>query len=226
VAPGTDGTASLEWLLAGRVSHLLCVAEDVPDPLPPGVTMVALGIGDRREVLVGGSPALADLAEGARVAVATPRQRGLLLAHHPGLEPVDPDTVGVPVVRPLWMDPTLEAQGEILEWESWVPAPGQGIPVLLQTGPGLPPLISREAQDVLAAERGLARAFPGSLTCARGQTFADGIRLRALLLSPDGRQAVRGEEQGSRDEIEELVARLAATLRARGADRISGFPPS
>ncbi len=226
MAPGTDGVASLEWLLSGQVSHLLCVAEDVPNPVPPGVTMVAVGIGDRREVLVGGTGALADLAEGARVAVATPRQRALLLAHHPGLEPVDPETPGAPAIRPLWTDPTLEGQRELLEWESWVPAPGQGIPVLLHTGPGSSPLISREAQDVLAAERGLARAFPGSLTCARGQTFGDGIRLRALLLSPDGRQAVRGEEQGSRGEIEEVVARLAATLRARGADRIPGFLPS
>jgi porphobilinogen deaminase len=226
VAPETEGPASLAWLLSGQVSHLLCVAEDVPDPLPSGVTMAAVGIGDRREVLVGGVEALANLAEGACVAVATPRQRALLLAHHPGLEPVDPGTPGALAIRPLWTDSTLEGQGELLEWESWVPAPGQGIPVLLHTGPGSSSLISQEAQDVLTAERGLARAFPGSLTCARGQTFGDGIRLRALLLSPDGRQAVRGEEQGSRDRIEEVVARLAATLRARGADRIPGFLPS
>lgn len=198
---------------------LLCPGEDLPDPLPEGWVTHALGPGERREVLLGGDGGLVDLPEGTPVQVASPRHRALLRAHHPGLEAVGPGEGARHRLRPLWEDPSLEAQGEVLEWASWLPEPGQGIPVLLAPAASSSlPSPHPGATAALEGERALSRAFPGRVVCVRGLPFGPGIRFQALLLSPDGRRVVRGEEQGRLDQVPGIIARLVALLEARGAD--------
>jgi porphobilinogen deaminase len=182
--------------------------------------MTVLGVGDRREVLVEGAGTLADVPKDTRVGVSTARQRALLRAHHPRLVPVSQGRADGPVIRPLWPEPELEAHGEVLEWESWLPAPGQGIPVLLHTDSDTDIPSCPEAAAVLTGERALARRFPQVTTCVLGQAFGGGIRIRALLLSADGRRVVRGERQGVREDVGGVARDLAKLLIARGAHRL------
>lgn len=215
---GEEGApVPLEALLSGALPGLVTEAHHVPDPLPRGVEVVALGPGERRFALLGGG-ALGDLPPGTAVRVPDGRCEALLRAHHPTLRVADGNAGAGHAVVALWRDPGAAAAGELLERDSWLPRAGEGIPVLLhRTGaPGVPPG-DRATHAVLQAERSLARAFPGAVLCVRGQAFGIGLRLRALLLSPDGIRAVRGETQGPLDRAREVAVELAALLEARGA---------
>ena len=197
---GEEGfPATLEALLSGALPGVVTDAHHVPDPLPGGVAEVALGPGERRFALVGGG-ALADLPAGTPVRVPDTRCGALLRAHHPGLKVADGGSATRYAVVALWQNPGAAAAGELLERDSWLPRAGEGIPVLLhRTGaPGVPSG-DPPTEAVLRAERTLAGAFPGADLCVRGQAFGGGVRLQAVLLSPDGTRAVRGETQGPLD---------------------------
>ncbi|HSG46566.1 MAG TPA: hypothetical protein VLA43_02010 [Longimicrobiales bacterium] len=225
LAPGEEGgAASLDALLSGALPGIVTSAHRVPDPLSEELEWVALGPGDRRLALVGGgSPH--DLPADTTVTVPDERCRALLRAHHPRLRPVGPDGAARHAVVALWQHPGAEARGELLEQDSWLPRAGEGIPVLLRRagGPGLPEG-DPAAMAALRAERAVARAFPGAILCVRGQPFGARLRLQALILSPDGTRAVRGETQGPQDLAEDVARELADLLDARGARLFT--PPS
>lgn len=216
---------TLEALLSGSSPGIVTDAHRVPDPLPPGVEMVALGPGERRLVLAGGG-SLHDLPPGTAVGVPDERCKALLGALHPGLQAVGQGFPARHAVIPLWEKPGAEAQGELLERDSWLPRAGEGIPVLLHRSgsPGMPPA-DPAAAAVLRAERAVARAFPGSVLCVRGQPFRGGLRLQALLISRDGTRAVRGEAQGPLDRTEEVAGALQDLLEARGARLVAPDAP-
>lgn len=208
----------------------LVTAEDLPRDLKPGWRAIPLPGGDRREVLVGASAGLDALPPGERLKIPAGRGghrlRALLAGLYPELQAVDEDRrngSGIPAILPLWPDPTLEVRGEVLDPAAWLPAPGQGLPVVLCAPrvelPGLNP--DRAAGRVLACERALARLFGNSVLCCRTRSFGDGLRLSAVLLSPDGRQAVRGAASGPGSDPAGLAHRVGALLRRRGADLVT-----
>lgn len=207
----------LEDLLSGARTGITMSAHLVPDPLPGGVALTVLGPGDRRHVLTGGG-FLADLPAGTRVSVPDTRYAALLRALHGSLVPEVGFGGDGHAIVPLWRDPAAEGRGEFLERGSWLPGPGEGITVLLRPcgSPASEP-DDPLAAAVLAGERALAREFPGSLLSVRGQSFGGGIRFQALIVSPDGRRAVRGESQGSSDHPESVARELAGLLERRGA---------
>lgn len=209
---------------------VLTSAGELPAFPVPGLHERALGVADRRDVVLGAASPLASLGAGHAVAVQDLRTSTLLRAHHPTLEPVDDDDAqrspssdgeGTRIV-PVWLDPTVETRGELLDSGSWLPAAGQGIAVLLRPGPedrgGIPR--DPEATAVLALERGVAAAFPRVVTLVRGWTFGDWLGLDAVLLGRDGRRAVRGRVRGRGETTEQVSARMIALLRDRGADHL------
>lgn len=216
--------------IPGRGDVVLTTAEDLPREIPEDEEVIPLSVGDRREVLLGAPAALAQLPPGARIGIppgpGALRLHALIRALHPGLEPVDDGSHNGgrdPVVRPLWPDPALEVRGEVLDPAVWLPAPGQGIAVLrCAPGAGVPGVVADPAAaGILAAERELRSLFPDAVMCCRALAFGDGLRLSAVLLSPDGRQAVRGAASGPRSHAGEVAGRVADLLRHRGADRVA-----
>ena len=185
---------------------------------------------DRREVVLGARTPLASLRAGTEVVVRDLRAATILRAHHPTLRPVRcPDTDGVAPsdeegarIVPLWLDPSVETRGELLETGSWLPGAGQGIAVLLTPGTAVPdPIpVDAAATGVLALERRVAAAFPDAVTLVRGWTFGDWLGLDAVLLGRDGRRAVRGRLRGRRESTEQVAGRMIGLLHGRGADHL------
>jgi hydroxymethylbilane synthase len=110
-----------------------------------------------------------------------------------------------------------------------VPAPGQGIvAVEIRADDGqmrrmLASIDDCEASAALKTERALVAKLGGgcqtpigALATVSGRT----VGLVAVVASPDGRRSVRAEGQGSVDEPEQLGARVAVELIARGAQEI------
>lgn len=215
--PGVTEGLPLGALRSGIVPGLVVSGHLVPDPLPEDLALTVLGPGDRRRVLIGGG-ALGDLPAGARISVPDVRHAALLRALHPSLLPREGGDDAGHAIVPLWRDPTAEARGDLLDRDSWLPGPGEGIQVLVRRrGEDVPTSEDAPAAAVLAGERALAREFPGSLLSVRGQSFGAGIRFQALIVSSDGRRAVRGEAQGALARPEGVARELATLLERRGA---------
>jgi len=214
---GEGENVAIGDLLTGAVGAAVVHAADLPDPVPEGLRIIPVAQGDRREVLLGGGN-LGGLPDGTPVGVPTRRHGALLRALHPTLEPVGMSTEPAHRIVPVWTDPSVESRGEILERDSWLPGPGDGIPVLV-LGPGAPhgPNPDPAASAVLAAELAVGRRFPGALLSVRAQPFADRMRLQGNVVSLDGRRAVRGEVLGPLDRPAEVAAALSDLLERRGA---------
>jgi len=127
----------------------------------------------------------------------------------------------------------LTAGGDLpahpLDPELMVPAPGQGALAIEARAGGTAEVYCRTLDHLptaraVAAERAVVAAFGGDCTLplaawARPARLPDaGLRLTALLASPDGRRVARGDTTGERPE--ELARRCVAAVRAGGADAI------
>jgi hypothetical protein len=127
----------------------------------------------------------------------------------------------MPEVHPLWPDPGIEAEGELLDPASWLPAPGQGVAVLLYSPAaahhfaGVP--VDPRADAILRAERAVGDAFPFAVPLVRAQLFGEWFSVHALLLASEGGRAVRARVRGDRDDPVGVARRLVEVLTERGA---------
>ena len=127
-------------------------------------------------------------------------------------------------VRRLWLE---DAVTEWFDTETLVPAPGQGALAIQcrAEDEGAAHTLLLEIDDEAAratttAERAFLAALDAGCTApvgAHATVTGDGIHLRALVASVDGRDVVRVEGEG---EPEEVGARLAREALAAGAERI------
>lgn len=118
---------------------------------------------------------------------------------------------------------------EFLPPETSLPAMGQGAIGIecriddVQTNQWLKSLHDEPTALRVAAERAMNERLQGGCQVPiAGFAELDGgrLRLRGLVGSPDGRQIVRGEIQGSSTQARELGIALAEELLGNGADRI------
>lgn len=206
---------------------------------------------DARDVLVSEAAAtVAGLPRGARVLTGSLRRRAQLLARRPDLA-VEPLRGNVETRLRKWRQSGAEAvvlaaaglsrlglgAGQVpahpLEAEEMLPAPGQGILAVQvrRGGPAEPVCAALDhppSRAVARAERAVVAAFGGDCTLplaawARpaGPRELGGLRLAALLASPDGLDVARAElaaEPG--EEPEALAERCVARLREAGAERL------
>jgi hydroxymethylbilane synthase len=111
-----------------------------------------------------------------------------------------------------------------------IPAPGQGI-VAVEIRDGdeaarhaLAGIDDAEASSALRAERALVAALGGGCQTPIGalaSPIGSGeLELIAVVASPDGSRAVRGEARGPADQAHELGQRVASQLLEEGADLI------
>ena len=230
----------------GRADIAVHSAKDVPMRLPQGFCLAAIPPReDPRDCLVSNSSAtLEGLPSGSVVGTSSLRREAQLRERHPALQ-VKPlrgnlDTRLAKLDRGECQAIVLAAAGlkrlglatrirAMLEPEHSLPAPGQGALAIECREDRdalrrlLAPLDDFATSACVRAERALSRALSGDcqLPLAAYAVVNGGeIRLRGLVAKPDGSKVVRAELSGPVAAPDELGERLAATLRALGADAI------
>jgi hydroxymethylbilane synthase len=230
----------------GRADIAVHSMKDVPVELPAGMALpVICEREDPRDAFV--SPHFADLdalPEGARVGSSSLRRQCQVRARRPDL--VVRDLRGNVQTRLGKLDAgeydaiilatagllRLELEERIasrLPVEVSLPAIGQGAVGIecraddTRLQELLAPLHHPETATVVAAERALNRRLEGGCQvpiAGYAVLEGDGLWLRALVGSPDGRTVIRGEVRGAPADAGTLGTGLAEELLARGADRI------
>jgi hydroxymethylbilane synthase len=237
----------LEQAIAdGRAQIAVHSMKDVPVELPAGFALPAiLQREDPRDAFVAPRHAgLAALPSGAVVGTSSLRRQAQIAARYPSLE-IRPlrgnvDTRLAKLDRGDYDAVVLAAAGlkrlglearirGLLAPEESLPAAGQGalgIECLAAAEDVIrlvAPLAHAASSACVRAEREVNRVLGGSCTIPLGAyAIEDGgrLRLRALLASPDGKHAARGEADGDAAAPETLGARVAALLQERGAAAI------
>jgi hydroxymethylbilane synthase len=112
-----------------------------------------------------------------------------------------------------------------------LPAPGQGalgiecLAGRAEVAALLAPLADHATAICVRAERAVSRALGGSCAlplAAYAELHANGIKLRALVASTDGRRVVRCDLDGDAADPQALGERAARELRRQGAEEILG----
>ena len=239
-------TAELDRaLIAGDIDFAVHSLKDLPTEQPEGLALACVPEReDPRDVLVGptgSETSLATLREGAVVGTSSLRRQALALAFRPDVEvrPVrgnldtrldkvdagqyDALVLAAAGIRRLGRE---ERIGEWLEKTAWLPAPGQGAlgVVTRADDPETRRILAALHHDASAvavtAERALLASLEGGCSVpigAHAMAYGPGLRLWALVASPDGTRLVRDDLTGETDDPEALGLRLAESLRGRGA---------
>ena len=239
-------TAELEHALrTGEIDLAVHSLKDLPTEGPDGLVLGAVcEREDVRDCLVaGGGLTLHELPAGALVGTSSLRRAAQLRGLRHDLEigsvrgNVDTrirkvregEVAGVVLaaagIRRLGLD------GDVSEWfapEAFLPAPGQGALAVQCRGGDeavlelLAPIDHAGARAATTAERAFLRELEAGCTAPVGayaEPGPEGVRLRGLVASMDGRDVVLVESEG---EPEEVGARLAREALSAGADEILG----
>ncbi len=232
-----------EALLAGAIDVAVHSMKDVPTGVSPGLAIAAIPQReDPRDAVVG--LAIADLRQGARVGTSSLRRSALLRALRPDL--VVESVRGNVDTRLRKLDEgqfdaiLLASAGlrrlgladrivEVLDPEAMCPAVGQGaLAVETRADGGHAEQICRRldhaaTRAAVTAERALLAELGGGCQTPMGAHAwqADGaLKLRAVVISPDGRSIVRREGSGAPAEAATLGVALGRELLAAGAQEI------
>ena len=234
-----------EALLSGEIDLAVHSLKDVPTEPPEGVDLAAFTLRrDPSDVLVSdGRHTLEDLPQGAVVATSSQRRRAQLLHHRPDLEVVgirgNVDTRvrkmregaadALVLARAGFERLGLDAPHTVIPADKVLPAVGQGaLAVATLHDHPLRGLVRRvlnhgPTERSVLAERAMLRALEGGCRVPVGASSAvrgNVVRLRGVVISPDGALAYRGEAEG--EEPEEVGERLARDLLEQGAAVVLG----
>jgi hydroxymethylbilane synthase len=231
-------------LLDGSLDFAVHSLKDLPVRLPAGLVVAAYPErADARDVLVSElAESLDDLPEGAVVLTGALRRRAQILLRRPDLR-VEPLRGNVDTRLRKWRE--SGAGGVILAGaglgrlglrdlpahpippDVLIPAPGQGTLALeVRSGTRAQELCRildhSPSARAAEAERRVVAAFGGDCTlplAAWARPDGDGaLRLTALLATPDGLHAARGEVVGN--DPKEVADACVAALRSQGADEV------
>jgi len=231
-----------EALLAGKIDLAVHSLKDVPTELPAGLTLSAIPEREEpRDALIGLT--LADLKAGTRVGTSSLRRSAQLLAYNPGLSIQmlrgNVDTRLRKLDEGQYDAIVLAAAGlRRLGWERRIrelvppavicPAVGQGaLAIETRDDGGAAQALVRRLDDpatraTVTAERALLRKLGGGCQVPVGahaelahSSLGGGLRLQAVVASPDGTRLVRGELSGT--DSEDVGARLGEQLLEQGA---------
>jgi hydroxymethylbilane synthase len=228
----------------GRADLAVHSMKDMPAELPPGFVLAAITAReDPRDALVSNRYAtLAEMPPGAAVGTSSLRRSAQLAERHPQLTVRmlrgNVDTRLAKLDRGEYDAVVLAAAGLArlglagrirarLSPEESLPAPGQGALGIecLEAREDVRTLLAllRDPASELCvqAERSVSRALGGSCALPLGayaERSGDGIRLRALVASADGRRVLRAAAAGS--DPEAVGENAAEKLRAQGAEEL------
>lgn len=230
----------------GRAQLAVHSMKDVPVELPEGFVLAAtLAREDPRDAFVSSRYArLADLPPGAVLGTASLRRAAQVAERHPGIEvrtvrgnvetrlakldrgEYDAMLLAAAGLRRLGLEARIRG---LLEPGESLPAAGQGALGIecLASAQAIreliAPLVDADTEACVRAERAVNRALGGNCAvplAAFAEISADGLRLRALVASPDGREVARAEASGPCSQPEQLGNTVADALAARGAREI------
>ncbi len=230
-----------EELLAGTIDLAVHSLKDMPTDLPRGLTLAAFPEREEpRDALIGCT--LAELGKGSRVGTSSLRRAAQLRALDRGIvtsmlrgnvdtrlrkldeRQFDTIVLAAAGLRRLgWQDRIAE----LLPVEVMCPAVGQGA-LAIETREDhrdVVDLVGRldhgATRTAVTAERALLATLGGNCQVPMGahaDVAGPAIRLRAVVVSPDGARIVRGELFGVRPE--EVGQELGRRLLAQGAREI------
>jgi hydroxymethylbilane synthase len=230
----------------GRADLAVHSLKDVPMELPEGFELAAiLEREDPRDAFVSNDFASLDaLPHGAVVGTSSLRRQALIAARYPHLviKPLrgNLDTRLGKLDRGDYAAIVLAAAGlkrlglpqrikALIDPEQSLPAPGQGA-MAIEIPAGRPelralltPLNHEPTAQAVAAERTVSRTFGGSCQiplAAFAVPDADGMRLRAMVATPDGKRMAHADASGPAHEPEVLGRRIADILKAQDAAAI------
>ena len=234
-----------EALQAGRVDLAVHSVKDVPAVLPPGLTLSVIPQReDPRDVLISpNGETLDELPEGSRVGTSSLRRQALLLHLRPDLDiamlrgnvetrlrkqrdgEVEATILAAAGLKRLGLMPE---RSHMLDERIFVPAVGQGalgIETRVESDVEelLRPLHHVETALAVTAERAFLGRMGGSCRtplAAQATARTEGVRLVALIASPDGQIVLRGHEHGPPGTAEQLGIRLAERLLVQGGNDI------
>lgn len=198
---------------------------------------------DPRDALVArGGVKLADLPAAARIGTGSPRRAAQLMLLRPDVRPVpirgnagtrlgkiDSGEVDAVVLAyaGLARIGRLEAVSQVFEPDEMLPAPGQGALAAecLASRPELAELLGQIDDQVsraaTSAERSLLAALQAGCSAPIG-AYAAGtsvLRLDAVVVAPDGEEALRASASGPASDAAQIGREVAAELLERGAGR-------
>ncbi|MCL4854731.1 MAG: hydroxymethylbilane synthase [Bryobacteraceae bacterium] len=232
-----------EALLDGRIDLAVHSLKDMPVDLPDGLVLAAVPEReDARDVLVGST--LARLPRNAKVGTSSLRRAAQLRACRPDLviEPLrgNIDTRLRKLDEGQYAGIVLAAAGlkrmgwdgriaEPLPAEVMCPAVGQGaLAIETRADEGRARQACRKLEHAqtraaVTAERALLRSLGGGCQVPiGGHAVVEGgrVHLRAVVISPDGREIVRRENSGAVVEAEHVGAELGRDILDAGARAI------
>ena len=224
-------------LLAGTIDMAVHSLKDLPVELPPGLTIAAIPERESPfDALLGTK--LEQLPAGARVGTSSGRRAAQLrrLRGDLEIEPIrgnvdtrlrklkegqfDAILLAVAGLKRLGFDNQI---AQVFSSQEICPAPGQGaLAIETRSGGDVYEICGRldhpSTREVVSCERAVLAGLGGGCQLPVG-AFAEaldgGIRVEAVVISPDGSQCLRVEMTG--EDPEELGSAGAADLLARGA---------
>jgi hydroxymethylbilane synthase len=230
----------------GEVDIAVHSLKDLPEPLPPQFALGAVPVrADPRDALVSRRGLKLDaLPRGSAVGTSSPRRQAQLLRARPDLEvlpirgnvdtrlrKLDSGEFDAIVPAAAGLD-RLGLSGRItqrLPINRFIPAPGQGalaVEMLAERAKSLGLLRSLDhpqSRSAVTAERALMNAIGagcrvpfGALATVHGNE----MRLRAIMLSPDGRMHVHASLVGMAREPRRLGEKVAQALLRSGGDQL------
>jgi hydroxymethylbilane synthase len=234
-----------EAILSGEVDLAIHSLKDVPTEPPEWIALAAVTRRhDPSDVLVSEERYTIDgLPQGAVVATSSLRRRAQLLYHRPDLEVVgirgNVDTRvrkmregaadAIVLARAGLERLGLDVPHTVIPTDTVLPAVGQGaLAAVTLRDHHLRGLI-REAlnhaptERAVLAERSMLRTLEGGCRVPVGASSTvrgDIVRLRGIVISPDGALVYRGNAEG--EEPEEVGERLARDLLEQGAAVVLG----
>ena len=233
-------------LVEGRADLAVHSMKDVPVDLAPQFALAALlKREDPRDAFVSNHHAgLAHLPSGAVVGTSSLRRESQIRRRHPHLvvqalrgnldtrlKKLDGGDYAAIILaasglKRLGLSERIRA---VLAPAESLPAAGQGAlaievmahrPELMRW---LAPLDHAETSLCVRAERSISRALGGSCSvplAAYAEIENGRLRLRALVISPDGTAYAEAESYGAVEDADAVAAAATRELRERGADRI------
>jgi hydroxymethylbilane synthase len=239
---GVFVSALREALLGGEVDVVVHSLKDLPTGPAAGIVLAAVPArDDPRDALVARDGAkLADLPPGARIGTGSPRRAAQLLALRSDLRCVpirgnagtrlgkvtDGELDGVVLAYAgLARIGYVHAVTQVFEPDEMLPAPGQGALAVecREADPELAALLATATDEAsmaaVVAERSLLEALAAGCSAPVGAyaAGADQIRMRAAVMSTDGRRVLRAHGGGPAADARRLGRDLAAELLSRGA---------
>jgi hydroxymethylbilane synthase len=232
-----------EALAAGAIDLAVHSSKDMPTVLPPGLVLSAfMEREDPRDVFISRkAKSIADLPRGATVGTASPRRQAMVKRRRPDLTIVplrgnvetrlrkldegvaDATLLALAGLKRLGL---ADAATAVLDVNEFLPAVGQGAIGIetraddARTRELLAAINHADTFSALAAERAFLAVLDGSCRTPIGghATISGGrLRLRGMVVKPDGSEAFEATREGDVRDAERLGADAGAELKGRAS---------